>query len=139
MNDNLLTKFSKEYILDVIGLVKERAVFESEILEEGAPFFTDEVHFNMSAVDKKWNTELVPNLLLLCAQLFEIEEFISSNIEACFHDYIKSSGISFGKIMPIMRIAITGNLAGPSMFDSLELIGKEKMKQRVTFAIDKLK
>ena len=139
MNDNLLTKFSKEYILDVIGLVKERAVFESDILEEGAPFFTDEVNFNIKAVDKKWKTELVPNLVLLCNQFFEIEEFISSNIEACFHDYLKSSGIGFGKIMPIMRIAITGNLAGPSMFDSLELLGKEKMKQRVTFAIEKLK
>ena len=139
INDNILTKFSKEYILDVIGIVKERAVFESDILKEGAPFFTDAIDFNMKAVDKKWKTELVPSLILLCDNLFEIEDFTSSNIESCFHDYLTSSSMGFGKIMPMLRIAITGNLAGPSMFHSLQLIGREKMKRRVESAIDKLK
>ena len=139
INDNLLTKFSKEYILDVIGLVKERAVFESDILREGSPFFSETIQFDSKAVEKKWKIELVPNLILLCDKLFEIEEFTNSNIENHFHDHLKSSDIGFGKIMPMLRIAITGNLAGPSMFDALHLIGKEKMKKRVELAIEKLK
>ena len=38
--------------------------------------------------------------------------------------------------MPMLRIAVTGRLAGPSMFEALELIGKEKMKTRIDFAVD---
>ena len=38
-------------------------------------------------------------------------------------------------MMPMLRIAITGKLAGPSMFEVLELIGKEKMQNRIEYAI----
>ena len=95
----------------------------------------DAVEFNIKAVEKKWKTELVSNLVSLSDSLFGVEQFTNTNIENCFHEYLQSSGIGFGKLMPMLRIAITGNLAGPSMFDSLELLGKEKMKQRVDAAI----
>ena len=42
-NSNLLTKFPKDYIINTIALVKERAVFESDIIKEGAPFFSDKI------------------------------------------------------------------------------------------------
>ena len=88
---------------------------------------------------KKWKTELGPNIVTLSNNLFALDEFTSKNIETSFHDYLDSSNMGFGKIMPMLRIAITGNLAGPSMFHSLKLIGREKMKRRVESAIDKLK
>jgi len=138
-NDHLLIKFSKEYIIKTIALVKERAVFELDILNEGAPFLLDTIEFDSKAVTKKWKTELVPNIVTLSNNLFALDEFTSKNIETSFHDYLDSSNMGFGKIMSMLRIAITGNLAGPSMFDSLELIGKEKMKERINVAIQTLK
>jgi glutamyl-tRNA synthetase len=137
-NSNLLTKFPKDYIINTIALVKERAVFESDIIKEGAPFFSDKIEFNAKAVSKKWKSDLVPNLIELSNNLFELDEFIATNIENSFHEYLSSANIGFGKIMPMLRIAITGNLAGPSMFDSLQLIGKNTMKERVDLAIQTL-
>tara|TARA_Y100000994_G_scaffold4303_1_gene4377 strand:- start:826 stop:2361 length:1536 start_codon:yes stop_codon:yes gene_type:complete len=137
-NSNLLTKFPKDYIINTIALVKERAVFESDIIKEGAPFFSDKIEFNAKAVSKKWKSDLVPNLIELSNNLFELDEFIATNIESSFHEYLSSANIGFGKIMPMLRIAITGNLAGPSMFDSLQLIGKNTMKERVDWAIKTL-
>ena len=137
-NSNLLTKFPKDYIINTIALVKERAVFESDIIKEGAPFFSDKIEFNAKAVSKKWKSDLVPNLIELSNNLFELDEFIATNIESSFHEYLSSANIGFGKIMPMLRIAITGNLAGPSMFDSLQLIGKNTMKERVDLAIQTL-
>ena len=137
-NSNLLTKFPKDYIINTIALVKERAVFESDIIKEGAPFFSDKIEFNAKAVSKKWKSDLVPNLIELSNNLFELDEFIATDIENSFHEYLSSANIGFGKIMPMLRIAITGNLAGPSMFDSLQLIGKNTMKERVDLAIQTL-
>jgi len=138
INNNLLTKFSREYIINTIALVRERAVFDSDIVKEGSPFFSDKIEFNPKAVSKKWKTDLVPDLIALSNNLFALDEFTATNIESSFHDYLSLANMGFGKIMPMLRIAITGNLAGPSMFDSLELIGKNKMKERIEFAIQTL-
>ena len=41
--------------------------------------------------------------------------------------------------MPMLRIAITGTMAGPSMFETLELLGKDQMKMRIQKAIESIK
>jgi glutamyl/glutaminyl-tRNA synthetase len=38
----------------------------------------------------------------------------------------------------MLRIAVTGNMAGPSLFATLELLGKDKMKKRVLVAIENI-
>ena len=66
----------------------------------------------------------------------DLDSFNHKDIEEAFRLYLDFSGIGIGKIMPMLRIAVTGRLAGPSMFEALELIGKEKMKTRIDFAVD---
>ncbi|MBF25053.1 MAG: glutamate--tRNA ligase [Flavobacteriales bacterium] len=139
IENDLLQEFSKEYILKVIALVKERAVFESDILSEGQAFFSDNIKMDEFIVNKKWNTELVPNLIELTSRLYEIPDFTHDNIENIFKSYLLTSGLKLGKIMPMLRLSITGNLAGPSMFHSLELLGRDKMKSRIYNAIENLK
>tara|TARA_B100000902_G_scaffold397574_1_gene461773 strand:+ start:1183 stop:2715 length:1533 start_codon:yes stop_codon:yes gene_type:complete len=139
LEDNLLEDFSKEYIIKVINLVKERATFESDILLEGQVFFSDSIKINEAAVNKKWNNELSSNLLELSNKLSEIIDFNHENIETVFQEYLSTSGMKLGKMMPMLRIAITGNLAGPSMFHTLHLLGKEKMQSRIETAIENLK
>ena len=136
IDDKVLSAHAKDYIVNVIELVKERAIFYKDILIEGQPFFQDEVLFNENAVSKKWNSGLVPVLVELCEQLLTIDDFNKDQIEKTFHSFIKKQEVGLGKIMPMLRIAITGNLSGPSMFESLELIGKEKMKKRIDNAIN---
>ena len=138
LNKGLLDRHSKEYVLAVISLVKERATFQSDILLEGRCFFFNEVEFDTSSVNKKWDPELTKNLIELLGQLFSLENFSNTNIEISFKEYLSKSNLGFGKIMPMLRIAITGKLAGPSMFETLALIGKEKMKERITLAIKTL-
>ena len=138
LNKELLDRHTKEYILSVISLVRERATFESDILLEGRCFFFDDVEFDTSSISKKWDPELTKNLTELLGQLFSIKNFSNTEIETSFKDYLSKSGLSFGKMMPMLRIAITGKLAGPSMFETLALIGKEKMKERITLAIKTL-
>lgn len=138
LNKELLDRHTKEYILSVISLVRERATFESDILLEGRCFFFDDVEFDTSSISKKWAPELTNNLTELLGQLFSIKNFSNTEIETSFKDYLSKSGLSFGKMMPMLRIAITGKLAGPSMFETLALIGKEKMKERITLAIKTL-
>ena len=78
------------------------------------------------------------NLTELLGQLFSIKNFSNTELETSFKDYLSKSGLSFGKMMPMLRIAITGTLAGPSMFSAIELLGKEKTMDRINDAINKI-
>ena len=137
-SNSLLSSFSEEYNLKVIGLVKERAVFIKDILIEGSCFFCEKVDYNEKAVKKKWDKEYLSNILDLNNILFDLVEFNESAIELAFKSYIESKSLSFGKIMPMLRIAVTGNMAGPSLFSTLELLGKNKMNKRVLIAIENI-
>ena len=137
-SDSILTLFPKEYNLKVISLVKERAVFIKDILIEASCFFCEEVDYSEKAINKKWNKDLYSEILDLNNILFDLVEFNEGSIELAFKSYIESRGLLFGKIMPMLRIAVTGNMAGPSLFAILELLGKDKMKKRVLVAIENI-
>ncbi len=139
LDNSILENFSKEYVFKVISLVKERATFDLDILKEGHCFFSNHISFDASAVNKKWNPDFVPHLSSLSQKLFAINEYNEKNIEKVFHNYLQEHNLGLGKIMPMLRIATTGRLAGPSMFISLEIMGKEKMINRIKEAINKIK
>ena len=137
-DDILLNKFSKEYILKVIALVKDRAVFTSDILDESACFFTEDVQFESHAIEKKWNPDMIPHLNSILDLLVALDDFNNEEIEKAFKDYLQLNNLSFGKIMPMLRIAVTGKMAGPSLFVTMELLGLSKVQQRVTKAINSI-
>ena len=134
--ENLLASFSKEYLLDVIALVKERAVFLTDIIVEAEPFLSELVTFDQNLVDKKWNLLIVPHLENIINRISDLDDFNSTNIERVFNEYLNTEGVSMGKIMPMLRIAIMGKLAGPSMFDSLAVIGKSRAQKRIKRALE---
>ena len=136
LDNGLLSQFSKDYALQAINLLKERAVFVKDILFEGGFFFTETVKFDERAVSKKWDSNIAPQLMSLSKKMSTLTNFNSKAIERAFHEYLDSEKLSLGKIMPMLRLAITGKLAGPSMFDVLALIGPRKMNSRIIFAIE---
>ena len=138
LNDNILSSFSKDYVSSVISLVKDRAVFVSDIVGEAEFFFNNKIEFDDAAVKKKWDIDLAKELALLSTELFNLSVFDQDTIEKKFKNYLDLKGLKLGKMMPMLRIAITGKLAGPSMFEVLELIGKEKMQDRIEYAINNL-
>ena len=108
----------------------------TDIIVEAEPFLSDLVTFDQNLVDKKWDLLIVPHLENIMNSICNLDEFNSTNIELAFNDYLSREGVSMGKVMPMLRIAITGKLAGPSMFDSLAVIGKSRAQERIKRAIE---
>ena len=138
IDDTVLNSFSKDYILSVISLVKDRAVFDKDILQEASCFFSQDVEYDPPAVKKKWDSLFVPTLNKLLNKLAALDSFKNNEIEKIFQLHLKDENVSIGKIMPMLRIAITGKLAGPSMFDTMQLLGLEQTRIRVLNAIKQL-
>jgi glutamyl-tRNA synthetase len=52
--------------------------------------------------------------------------------------YAESSDININQVFGILRVAVTGQKVSPPLFESMEVIGREKVLERVMKAIELL-
>ncbi|MGY5352165.1 glutamate--tRNA ligase [Wenyingzhuangia sp. IMCC45533] len=135
-----LDGFSDVYISKVIEAVKERAVFTKDLWELSNYYFENPKEFDTKAAKKQWKTD-TGSLMATVADIIEKisnENFSSANIEATIKEFITSNELGFGKVMQPLRLSIVGAMKGPHLFDIIEMIGKQKTKERIAYAIKTL-
>ncbi|NNK17899.1 MAG: glutamate--tRNA ligase [Maribacter sp.] len=123
------------YVERVVALIKERADFVSDFWELGNYFFESPAHFEEKAVRKQLKEDTPQIMNGLVVILEGISDFSSSNIETTVKAWINDQALSFGKVMPPLRLVIVGAMKGPHLFDILGMIGKEESVSRIKKAI----
>lgn len=123
--------YSKEYLSAVCGLMKERATFIQDILEEGDYFFNEISEYDEKTVSKKWQEDTPKIMEELLTELKSINDFTTANIETVFSAYLAKNEYGFGKVGPGFRLLVTGKGMGPSMFDICATLGKDKVITRM--------
>ena len=127
-----------DYIIKSIELIKERITFPDDILIEGEYLFFSPNFYDEKIVNKKWNQESVNHLINLVEKIKKLENFSAINIEQAFQAYLKANNVGFGKVMPALRLSVTGKGMGPSMFLIMELLGLKEVLKRIDAALKKL-
>lgn len=115
----------------IFNLLRPRVQRLTEVILEGAYFFTDDFPYEENEIAKKWLPELTPLLNTLSGRLKELPFFDASSTSALSKELIQASGIKMGNIMPVLRAALTGKTQGPDVFAIAEILGKEKTIQRI--------
>lgn len=132
---NLKTEFSMKYVEKVVSLIKERATFVSDFWELSDYFFVSPSSYAEKAVKKQWKED-TPKILNEVKSLLENQDnFSSQHIEAVVKDWIKEKELSFGKVMPPLRLVIVGDMKGPHLFDIMAMIGKKESVDRIENAL----
>ncbi len=132
----ITTDKNDDYLTRVCRLMKERATFVQDIIEEGLYFFQAPKEYDETTISKKWKedtTEIMTNWL---NQLNDVEKFNALTIEKLFKSYIESIELGIGAVLPIFRVLTTGKGMGPSMFEIAELLGKEETIERMEKGIE---
>ncbi|NND33297.1 MAG: glutamate--tRNA ligase [Saprospiraceae bacterium] len=93
-------------------------------------FFFDELIFDQNTIRKKWNQESRSHYENLIVVLEEVVDFQPETIKQAVSDYIHTSGIRFGDIFPLLRIALTGDAKGPDLFAIAEILGRQRAMSR---------
>lgn len=125
------TDKSADYLTHVCRLMKERATFVQDIVEEGVYFFQEPSDYDETTVSKKWKentTEVMTNWL---EKLKGLEKFTAAKVEELFKAYLEQVGLGIGAVLPNFRVLTTGKGMGPSMFEIVELLGKEETISRM--------
>ncbi|TMM58980.1 glutamate--tRNA ligase [Maribacter algarum] len=140
LNDKEILFLAKngDWLKKVVSLIKERATFVSDFWGLSDYFFVAPTTYNEKASRKHWKEGTPEILNQLVSVLESISDFSSENVETQVKLWITEKELSFGKVMPLLRLVIVGDMKGPHIFDILEMIGKEESIQRIQTAIEKL-
>jgi glutamyl-tRNA synthetase len=131
-------KFDFEYIKKVVLAFHDRLVLIPDIVPLSKYFFVDEFEYDPKGVEKHFKTENAKRILeSLKERLVKVEPFTRENIEPVFKDLAKEMNVKLGVVIHPCRLALTGTLQSPPMYDVVEILGKEKVGERLSAAMRK--
>jgi glutamyl-tRNA synthetase len=82
--------------------------------------------------------EVAPVLARELEAIEAAEPFDVPTLEASLRELIEGEGLSLGKALQPIRVAITGTTISPGIFESLAALGRERSSQRIRRALERL-
>ena len=124
------------YLEKVCALLKERVTFLPDFVTQAQPYLENTLVYDKNSVAKKWKTDYHPLFTQLIEQLSALPQFNTKNIELIIEQFMSENELPMGTVFPLLRIALSGTMHGPAVFDMMEVLGKEKVIQRMKTGID---
>lgn len=118
-------------IVQVVGLIKERATFISDFWDLSHFFFQAPKSYDEAALKKAVKDDTKAVMGQLIDVIFKIDDSSAENYQNTIKEWITSQGIGFGKIMMPMRLSLVGSLQGPDVFQIAFMIGKAETLSRL--------
>ena len=133
------TELDDVYLKKVLELVKARAKTREELINFGKYFFEDPDSYDEKGRNKHWNDNSVnSNVRQLVKKLEELNSFREEKIEEVLRSTAETLGIKAAELIHPVRLALTGFSVSPSLFEIMELLGKELSVRRIKSALNKL-
>ena len=119
-----------------IPLVQERMKKLSDYMTITAFLFADEVNPPIAELIPKKSTREEAILILARAHemLGPLTEWSTAAIEQQCRELVKTLGMKLRSVFMCLRVAITGSRVSPPLFESMELLGREKTLTRLAGA-----
>ena len=127
-----------QYIKDVVALVKERAVFVSDIWEQASFFFEAPTEYDQKVVKKRWKGEMNKNMSDVMNVLENLDTFSQDNTKSAVMELIEQNEWNMGQIMNSLRLCIVGAGKGPDLFQIIDMIGKNDTIARLQRGVDEI-
>lgn len=129
--------FPQDLLSKVLPLIKERLVTLSDI-EKLSTFFYREIQVPQELLLKKADADLVSKQLQLThKKLSQAEVWNTPTIEEVIRELQTENEWKRSQYFMMLRIAVTGESATPPLFETMEVIGKEKVLDRIKNALSK--
>jgi glutamyl-tRNA synthetase len=121
-----------EWFSKTVDLLRPRIRLLPDFSSWSRAFFSDEFAIDSAAKAKFWKDEKVPGLLAKLADaLAALTEW---NHDACDHASRKvaeEGGVKAGLLINATRVAIVGQAVAPPLFDTMVVLGQERVARRL--------
>ena len=127
----------EERLLKVAAVLQVRLLKLTEAPEKGGFFFLDEVHpVPESLIGKKMTVEESLEMARRIEMLItSLPDFREETANQPLRDLATEQGLKAGHVFGFLRSALTAQEVSPPVFETMEIIGREKVLERVRNAI----
>jgi len=127
------------YINKIASLVQERAKTLAEAPQLSDFFFVDELEYDagllLGKIDK---SEAIKSLQASVVKVDGLKDWDVASLEAVFRQLAEELKLKTGVFFGLLRVAFTGRTAAPPLFQTMEILGRERCLKRLKAALGKL-
>lgn len=130
-----LGKFPKGYLLSILESVKPRVKTLKEMAEMIDFYLLEDISLDETAKAKALTPKIKPHLKAFLAELEGLNFDDEKKLENQFRAFVEARGIKVKELAQAIRVALTGKLISPSLFEVMKFLGKERVKDRIYKAL----
>ncbi len=116
----------------VSSLMKERITFPSELWTSARYFYQAPEHYDEKTVNKKWTEEAATTLSAYAETLSDTDDVLSAETaKEVLMQVLEQQQVKLGKVMPALRLALTGEGGGPDLMQIIAVLGRDEVVNRI--------
>lgn len=121
---------SQDYLIKVAALFKERISTLAELCDWVVFCFRDDFTYSEDTKEILENN-LADKIDFLIQRLNGLQDFSKTAIEEEFRKVCEELGVKAKVLVHPVRVALSGKRIGPGLFEAMEVLGKDKVSQRL--------
>lgn len=131
--DEAYASEKRDWFVKTVDLIRTRFHTLADFADAGRAYFDEEFEIEERAREKNIvkYPELKELLPALAERLALLPDFAPATTEEAMRVMCEELSLKPGTLINGVRTVVTGRLAGPSMFEALELIGQERTVKRL--------
>jgi glutamyl-tRNA synthetase len=119
-----------------VDLIRPRTRLITDFTGWARAFFTDDFEFEAEARAKFWKDEKLPALLArLGDALAALPDWNDDACDAALRSLATAEGVKAGLLINATRVAIVGRAVAPPLFESMVVLGKDRVVARLRRAL----
>jgi glutamyl-tRNA synthetase len=120
------------WLARVLGLLRPRAKKLTEFVDQIRPFFVEPTDYDPEAVKKHLSMGgMADHVRALRETLAALPEWLEAPIEKALRELADQRTLKAGALIHATRIAMTGRMVSPGLFEMLVLLGRETVLRRL--------
>jgi glutamyl-tRNA synthetase len=130
----------EDTLLKIVPIIQERIVTLDDAVAFSGFFFLEDVHPSPEIlVGKKMTAEESTAAAQRAYEIIEdLPDMQPETLEAPLRSLAEEQGLRAGQLFGILRSAVTGQKVSPPLLESMAIIGKEKVLERINNAVETL-
>ena len=120
------------WLLRVLELLRPRVRRMGQFVDDARPFFEEHVTFDEAAVTKHLSPSGTrAHLHELSGALARVAPFEPAALEAALRNTARGTRVKAAALIHATRVSVTGRAASPGLFEVLELLGSDRVRDRL--------
>ncbi len=135
-----LERADRRLLTAVAEVMGERTRTLRDFSVKGGYFFRDDFEYDPEATARHWKGAATAELLSRLKTVFAgCERFTAEELEKALRSLVEEMGVKGGEVIHPLRVALTGMSVSPGIFETMTVLGRERVLARLDRALTRIK